>query len=385
MFYMISSITAFSLRVIKTFILFLCLLPGRGIAQKVLTINLGQIDGISITPGNIFNYQIQSSFPTCNALIRGQVHYRNSNLSFSYSFTTVLRPGVNMIASSAIHPQWQFSASALQELFLTYKILPEGTYEYCVTVMPNYRTSAGEPVPETIFDECLYHRSEDMFLINLIEPENNAKIHEYNPMLSWVANYSFASALSYRIRVADIKQGQNAQNAISRNNPVYDQSNLMQNTVIYPVFAKPLIKDQPYAWTIDAFYKGILLGGSETWKFTIIDDTIYNGVLGNTSYIDITREKGNTTLYAIGDIKLKYDLTESRKDSLMIKMYDANNASVTLKEKAFAAVYGDNRYQIIFKDVYNLKHMAKYSLVITNLEHQKYIVPFRYINPDLTH
>src|ERR1700744_4845191 len=76
------------------------------------TINLSQIDGIDITPDNIFNFQVYSTLGASNyALIKGVIHYRNSNLSLSYSFHYTLRQGLNMISADMVSPQWQFSSS----------------------------------------------------------------------------------------------------------------------------------------------------------------------------------------------------------------------------------------------------------------------------------
>jgi len=365
----------------KTGLLAVCILLSLvGRAQQGIIINLAPIDGIELTPDNVFNFQVQSTLPgITNVTVKGNIHYRNSTMQLNYTFTYALKQGMNILSADQVHPSWQFSSSALQELFMIYKKLPEGAYEYCVTMTPQLKS--GENSGNS-FDDCLYHRASDLFLINLIEPDNNAKIHEYNPLLTWVANYQFASELTYRIRVAAIMHGQNPQNAITRNNPVYDENNLMQNSIVYPVYAKPLQVGQPYAWTVDAYYKGILLGGAETWKFTIVEDTLYKGAPGNMSYIDITREKGATQFTAIGHLKLKYILQETRSDTLTLQLLNASQNEIKLKGNILAAKFGDNRYEINFKDSADLKDNNMYKLIISTKSGEKYILPFNYLNPD---
>jgi len=342
---------------------------------------MAMVDGVDITPDNIFNFQLQSSLlgNANNALIKGTIRYRNSGMFLSYSFNYNLHQGMNNIGSDMVHPQWQFSTPALQELFLTFKKLPAGVYEYCVTVTPVSK-GASEPKPGDVYSECAYHQSDEVFLINLLDPDNNARIHEYNPPLSWVVNFPFASELTYRIRVAEIKQGQNPQNAITRNNAIYDESNLMQNSIIYPVYAKPLQVNQPYAWSVNAYYKGILLGTSEYWKFTIIEDTLYKASPFNQAYYEFAKHNGDTRLHAVGELKLKYN-SENPNDTLEVQLFDDKKNEINLPAKKVALIPGDNRFSIVFDDKVNLIDQNKYVVFITTRTKQVYQVPFTYLNP----
>lgn len=352
-------------------------------AQSDIVVNLAPVDGIDLTPDNLFNFQIQSGLKRrTHALIKGTVQFRKSDLRISYRFEYDLQPGINVFTSAMVPTQLVYTTPALKELFEQYKKLPQGIYEYCVSVKPDYNQN--ENVPGPVVDECIYHKSEDIFLINLIDPEDDAKIYEYNPMLSWTVNYPFASELKYRIRVAEIKEGQNTTGAINRNNPVYDERNLMQMSIVYPVYGKPLQKNQPYAWTVDAYYKGMLLGGAEPWKFTIIEDSLLVAVPRDPSFVDIKKEQGFYDLYAPGILKLKYDLDDLKSDSLSLKLLDKNEKEIKLKEAAsLKAVYGDNRFILDFKEHQPLKHLQPYTLIITSQTGSQYRVLFKYVNPEL--
>jgi hypothetical protein len=370
-----------SAKIVRCGILHLALLAGichNAWGQQNIIINMAPIDGIALTPDNIFNYQVHASAAGTVA-VTGTIRYRNSSLSLSYSFQCSLAPGLNTISQDVVHPKWQFSSGALQELFLRYKVLPEGVFEYCVTITAG--TAPKEHVQEG-FEECLYHRSADLFLINLIDPPNKDSLKEYHPMLSWIANYSFSTELSYRIRVAEIKQGQNAVNAILRNQPVYSENNLVQNTAVYPVYAKPLAANQPYAWAVDAYYKGILLGGSETWQFIIPDDTLPPTKKTTRSYVDIKRETGINKLLALGTLKLKYVLDDANKDELYLEIVNDKDQKIQLAPNKLIANYGDNRYVLNLADSSSLKHKEHYSLKITTKTRHSYKLSFEYLNPD---
>lgn len=360
------------------FLVFLLLIGVK--AQGQIIINMAPIDGVSLTPASILGYQVHSS-KLENVLIKGTVRYRNSQMSLSYTFRYSLLEGINTFSPDFVNPTWQFSSSALQEIFFSYNVLPSGTFEYCITITPD-NTMAENDKP--VYEECLYHRNNDVFLINLVDPIDKSKLTEFNPLLAWIANYSFSNELTYRIRVAEIKQGQNPINAIMRNQPVYDEKGLMSNSITYPVYAKPLVVNQPYAWTVDAYYKDILLGGAETWQFIIADTQTVSGT-GNRSYVDVKKENGNVSLTALGTLKLKYILDEQRNDTLYLELLNDKNKKCSLSPNKLPATYGDNRYTLDLANTASLKHKNKYTLMVRTKTRHEYTLTFQYINPDFEH
>lgn len=345
-----------------------------------VTVLLGALEDAELTPDNIFNFQVQNATgQTRTATVKGTLRYRNSPLRFTYTFKAVLSAGLNTFSRDRVQSaQWNFSDNALRDLFLLYRKLPQGTYEYCVELTT--QKPGGEVIPEEPVDACTYHRMDDIFLINLVEPEDGAKLYEQYPMFNWVVNYPFASMLTYKIRVAEQKEGQNPQNAITRNNAVYSEDRIAATTKTYPLTARPLEKWQPYVWTVDAYYKGILLGGAETWRFMIVEDTTKEPIPGNTSYLDISKEKGGNAVYAIGTLKLKYILEELKSDSLSLAL-SRDGKEIRMKSSSLRAVRGDNRYDIDLSVNAAMKHMALYEMRITSSTGVQYTVTFKYVNP----
>jgi len=352
-----------------------------GHAQENILVNLAQLDGIDLTPDNLLNFQVRSDYNrSTRALITGTIRYRaHPELFVSYEFSYTLQPGMNMISRNFVSPRFHYSSTALKELFEQYKKLPEGIYEYCVRVQADYQSH--EIAAET-FSQCLYHRSASVFLINLIHPGDKAKVYNYYPVLSWMVNYPMPQALSYRVKVAKIKAGQNTETAVKRNPADYEEKGLSAFSRIYPVYATPLVANQPYAWTVYAYYRDILLGEAQPWQFTIVEDSLVKGVPTDPSYIDIKRETGRYQLLAPGILKLKYVLTERKRDSLSLTLLNKNQKEVKLTENVLQAANGDNRYILNFKDNRPLKHLQHYTLVIHTQSGAEYRIPFRYINPD---
>lgn len=354
----------------------------KSVAQENILINAGMIDGVELNKQNVLSFQILSTlnYPI-NADVQGSIVFKNSNMRMSYTLVLRLNPGVNEVSSSGLNVNWAFSSNGLKELFQDYNTLPSGTYQYCIKVIP--RNVLGEHEVGNSTEVCMYNKKDELFLINLIDPENNAKLREKNPMLTWVSNYSFSSDLSFSIRVCEVKKGQNAMVAVARNNPQYTEKGLKQNSLLYPVTARELKINQPYAWTVSAYYKDILLGGAEPWIFTIVEDTLQESIPRVIDYVDVRHERGEVRLWAIGVFKLKYELEESRSDSLYFELKDQNGKMVKLKEEKLKINYGDNRIDLDLTVINNMKHRGKYQLSILNTKGMKYTLPFTYINPDL--
>ncbi|MEJ5144717.1 hypothetical protein [Sphingobacterium sp. MYb388] len=347
-------------------------------AQQNVVVNMAMVDGLDITPDNILNFQVHSGLDrSSNALIKGTIVYRKSNLRISYSFQYRLQPGLNIIPKDQVRPQFTYSTPALKELFEQHRKLPQGIYEYCVGVQPDYNSGEGS---KEVFNECVYHKSEDIFLINLIDPEDGAEIYEYNPMLSWTVNYPFAGELTYRLRVAEVREGQNNVGALSRNNPVYDEKNIMQMSQIYPVYAKPLQKFQPYAWTVDAYYKGILLGGAAPWRFTIIEDSLMVAIPTDQSYYDFSKQGGDTKILGIDTLKLKFQ-SYSEKDTLQLQLQDEDGKEIKYATKFYALKAGTNYMDLDFPGKAVLKHKKTYIMFVETDRKSVYKIPFTYINP----
>ncbi len=342
-------------------------------------INLSALESLPLTPQNILSYSIVSGAGNNRTvLLKGVVKYKNTGAQISYTANYTLQPGMNVLNTQLLHPIWQYSSSSLKELFTQFNTIPSGVYEYCVSVCDANGSSGENGQPCT--EECIYNKTDDLFNIQLIDPEDKAKINTFYPQLTWIANSSLSSQLNYRLRVAALKKGQNGLNAILRNTSMYDQKQLYANTLMYPATARPLQTKQSYVWMVDAYYKDLLLGSSEVWQFEIEEDTVYAGTPVSRSHIDIRREEGKTIQYAQGELKIKYILDKTRKDILSIDV--ATSEGKVLKQIKLEAKYGDNRYVLDLKQELSLKHKEKYQLNIVNERGEHFTVPFVYLNPD---
>lgn len=350
--------------------------------QEIL-VDLSPVQGLELNKNLLFQYTVFSSYSTPqNVKLKGRIGIKGTSHVIEYLLNYTVFPGMNKISNGGGIPVFTFSSNELKELFEQYDKLPQGIVEYCVSIMFNQGHSE---IPQGINSECTFFKNDDLFLINLIYPENNAEIHEYNPLLTWIVTSPYAHSLQYKLRLAELKEGQSNQVAMNRNYTIFEESNIRNTSLLYPFYARPLVANQPYVWTVDVYYKNILLGGSEIWKFTIIDDSTEYGMNITNSYIDIRQEKGIIDIYVANELKLKYNLQESKSDTLNISIYDSKGKEIKLaKEYAqFPIIYGDNRIIISFADKKLLNHLKTYKLVIKNLHQKEYFFNFKYVDEEL--
>lgn len=348
--------------------------------SKVIA-DLSNVDGVSITPHNVWRYRIiNETGRAVQSHVTGTIRYKQNGLYLRYAFDKTLYPGDNTInEEEVIRASWESSDQALRELFFDYETLPQGVYEYCVSVSVQ---QSGDKGPDKA-TACVYNRSNDIFLIDLIAPNNRAELYEINPLFSWVATYPFASELTYRLRLFEIKSGQNPVAAVSRNNPIFSENNISSISLQYPLYARPLQVFQPYAWAVDAYYKGILLGGSEPWKFTIVEDSSLADVAMEQSYYDFEQHLGETRIYAVGALKIKY-FVDRMSDTLEFALYHNDNRSENLlksRDQRLALQSGDNRIDLDLDRKVSMRHGKKYVLIVRTSKSKTYEVPFQYINP----
>lgn len=348
-------------------------------SQDNIFIHAEALDGNEITPENILSFQVQSNLNyAVNAEVGGLIRYRDCEHNLSFKCTIKLNPGINNIDKS-IQVSWTYSSTGVRELFTEYRLLPAGMYEYCITVKPEAKQGEIESGRSTT--ECIYNKNQELFLINLVDPDDNAKIYDYHPTLTWIANYPFANELTYKLRVVEMKRGQTTVGAIQRNNPIYVESALRQNSIIYPVTAKPLQCDQPYAWTVDAYYKGVLLGSAEAWKFTILEDKNEEVPAKDMSYIEVNLENGTHTALLVGKIKMKYIERELRNNRLTLEFCDETGKLLHQIKSPWEISQGESRKEIDLESLHLFKHKKVYMLKISNKQ-QQYQIRFKYYNPD---
>ncbi len=365
----------FNLRFLLSFVLLYLLTPAAYSQSTDFTLSLATVDAGMLNKKNLFDFQVTSASNTPkNVLLKGTVKYRNQPYKVSYTLKFLVQPGVNNMADHAPRAVFEYSSTSVKELFELFDRLPEGTLQYCVTL----HSADGESTIAGV-EDCTFGKNEDLFLINLVDPEHKAELYELNPMLSWVANYPFASSLTYKIKVVEMKKDQNSVNAIKRNNPVYEEKGLIQMSINYPIYAKPLQVGSTYAWTVDAHYKDLLLGGAEPWQFTIIEDTLLKINPQDISFYEFEKHQAETQIYAVDSLKLKYE-SFHEQDTIQIEYLSVEGKS--LLKMPYPCMPGTNMMALDLKASDKFKHAKVYRAIIRLANGKTFTVPFKFIKSE---
>lgn len=183
------------------------------------------------------------------------------------SSSFLLSTGTNRINSGAIRIQQLLYINTTSFPGLRSKgLLPPGFYTYCVQLYTaNENSEIGEACTEVVYELNSPPQ--------LVMPFDNDTIEEQRPLLSWLPPIPVRPGqnLLYDLRIVEVKAGQSAIAAFSKN-PTYSKfSGLSSPVLYYPVSAPKVEIGKTYAWTVIAYLNGVSIPAEEVWLFTIFE------------------------------------------------------------------------------------------------------------------
>lgn len=358
----------------KILLLIICLIASISMYANGVTIMMSRLHAVDITNKNIFDFDIMSNYSTGKRLkLQGKLHFRNSRHVISYVGEITLQPGINSMRDKAI--ALQYTSNELKQLF-SMGSLPSGSYEYCISITdPQQQNESGASMH---FQECTFGNNDHVFLIELAYPEDDAKIKEFYPQLTWIVNAPIVSQLQYRVKLTEIRPKQNKITAIQRNNLLLDFKYHPVNSLNYPASGRQLQVNQPYVWTVDAYFKDILIGTAVPWKFTIIEDSAKKVIPLSRSYYDFATIRQQAALQITDTIKLKYDYAGMNTSIPYVVIKQEGGKDAILYEGKMELTPGWNYKNIAVKKSKH-KHEKTYFIKFS-IEGKTYEIPFKYID-----
>lgn len=347
-------------------------------AQSV-TIQVVSVNPFQLKYDDLYDIEINNDGASySNVNISGRLYFSASKVSISFTKTMPLPKGKTTLSRQNFTPQLTFSDNNLKTLYNA-NIFPNEDFEYCVELAEKATAESNRNI---LASDCIYDKADNGILLNLIDPDDNAKISDLNPALSWNMS-SVLPNIQYRLRLAELREKQTANQAVLRNPLLVDMSSIGATTQQYPFSAPALQYWTKYGWTVDAYLGNILMASAESWQFAIVDDSIVASIPKDIGYLDIRKDLLLKNLYAVGKLKISYKLDQLKQDNLKCILTDNEKSNIDLKQQAIVNVkYGDNFFEFDFKDKIKLKHLHQYRITVTNSEGQSYPVDFLYFNPD---
>lgn len=210
-----------------------------------------------------------------------------------------LMPGNNSLPYSAIKgSSIQFADNTIGRFMRQNEYFPEGDYEYCFALKSN-SSEAGE-----LAEQCYDYFLTPLAPLSLIEPYNSDKICEKRPLLTWQPSIPSIEGTYFQLVLSEIKESQNAIEALNYNLPIINQSGIISPILVYPHSAKELEKDKKYAWQVTAYKNQTILNRSEIWEFEVTcEDTVIAPVVKDEGYRDIEDLLKGNFYVANGEIR----------------------------------------------------------------------------------
>lgn len=240
----------------------------------------------------------------------------------------------------------EYSVGNQAEYIKTTHGLPSGTYRVCIDVIQSQTVE----VLDQFCDELESDYNQFLFLVY---PADNDTIESTTPVLIWSHSEPFSvlsQGESYRMVVSEIKDKQDADEAISINSPLMLKNYLTTHNLQYPYDAKELIAGGRYAWQVQKIANGVITNKTEAWEFIVRKDK----PLVDNKYTSLRKVLDAGYYFAANDkIFFRFD-EEYASDKISIKIYNSKRELVKPKahsEEINKSIVnykqnGYNRYEI---------------------------------------
>jgi hypothetical protein len=176
----------------------------------------------------------------------------------------VIVPGSNMVpASAAKSASVQLSNNKVSRFIQQNSAFPQGNYEY------SYKVISAISVEEIIIDQTFEQEVLPPAPLDLIEPYNEDKICNKQPLLTWQPSIPTIPGTMYELLMVEMKDRQSAVEALNYNLPIVKQKGIVNTMLLYPPASKALTEGKKYAWQVTAYKDQTVINRSEVWEFTL--------------------------------------------------------------------------------------------------------------------
>ncbi len=172
----------------------------------------------------------------------------------------LLPPGILNLSSLDLSPiNTEFYDSEFEASVNRMGQFPDGTYLVTFYV---YQEGGGIIGQGGFIQEVTNHSAPE-----LQYPIDNSEITEPLPIFTWFPSLP-PGTVDYGIRIVEVLAGQSPESAISANPAWFTAEGLLNEEIVYPVYADGFEEGYRYAWQVEGFYLGNSVGSSSVWTFS---------------------------------------------------------------------------------------------------------------------
>ncbi|TCJ12187.1 hypothetical protein EPD60_16720 [Flaviaesturariibacter flavus] len=251
--------------------------------------------------------------------------------------------------------------------------LPAGAYTVCYSVL-----AKGINGMETLSENCENVAVEALNGPVLQLPEDNAGLEQENPLFSWIppGPPNIFPSLSFDFKLVRVEATQSGADAISRNFPVFELSDVKTSQLQYPQSAPKLDSASVYAWQVIAKNGGKSIVASEVWTFHFsLKGTTPSGAERGVYSRRLSREEPLSAEPTGSPLRFVYP-NEQNQRVIHLSFVDVSKSS---SGSVFKDVYvkpGDNFLSVDILDLLQEGHT--YLLSISDADNRKWFLKFTY-------
>jgi hypothetical protein len=361
-------------KIILPFLVGILLFSASGKSQ-VSVVNI-QVIPYNITPEVMLSASVMNNGNDLKVELVSRLYNFNNELLLTVKSAPFnLKKGLNSaIDVSRKATSVEYYSGNQSDYLKTTHALPNGTFKICVDVIQAQN-------PESLDQFCDEIESDYNQFLYLVFPADKDMVESTTPVLMWTHNEPFSVLTQgeyYRIIVTEIKEKQNAQEAIDINTPLMAKNYVTNHNVQYPYDAPVLQKGKHYAWQIQKVANGVTTNKTEAWEFSVSPDHS----IKENKYVSL-RKTLDAGYYLAENNKVffKFDAQYS-SGIISCKIYDDKRNVMEPKAMNIGAKNpvpnfrqtGDNRYEINLNEL-NIKK-GYYTLEVKNEKEELYLLKF---------
>lgn len=236
-------------------------------AQAQVSILTMQLTPYNITPESMLAASVMNSGSEVQVQMISQL-YSSSNepLLTVSSAPFILKSGLNgPFDGNRKATGTEYAGGSQAQYIRSTHVLPTGTFRICIRIF----SMQNQEIRDEYCDETVSDYNQFLYLVN---PFDKDTIDNKTPVLVWTHSEPFnvlAQGEYYRMVVSEIKDKQNAEEAVTVNVPVMAKNYLAVHSLQYPYDGKELKEGQRYAWQVQKITNGLVSNKTEAWEFVI--------------------------------------------------------------------------------------------------------------------
>lgn len=330
-----------------------------------ININSKQGNPYWFRPNDVWNVLITSTVEL-NVKVQAYISKADGNqIYFSESQPFFLKVGANSHTSGTIQTATSQSFDqGLRNWLQINNSLPPGTYRLCYKIICANSDCDGNGSgligPDQSFCNTIKIQSPTPLLLNT--PNNESRIKDQSPMLTWIPPSPVSSEVSYDLTLTPILDGQSKEEAIQINRPVIIKTGIKNVLLNYPSDLPDLEIGKKYAWQVNAVLFNEIISTSKVWEFEIIADSLKEEKI-ISQYIKVKTVKNEELIKVENFLKLDYLEENERRSFLKVEIYNEKNKKIV--EYDLPVEFGENLLVLDLKNK-GLKSGKDYLVKVSN-------------------